>query len=120
MHSEKAKEFESWWINRLASVSECVNAVLQINRAGAAGLADDISTRSAGARQVRRVGKGSLTGSWKSRPGACPNIRGGITIERALPAGSKLWLTGWTTTIAGGEVVSILVEAADEGGRPRE
>ena len=32
------------------------------------------------------IGRGSLTGRWEPRPGACPNIRGGITLERALPA----------------------------------
>jgi hypothetical protein len=41
---------------------------------------------------------------------ARPNIRGGITIERDLPAETKLWLTGWTETIGGGELVSVLVE----------
>ena len=65
------------------------------------------------------VGRGSLTGRWQPRPGTCPNIRGGITIERALPAGSKLWLTGWTKTIAGGEFVSLVVEIAEKDGRPR-
>ena len=67
---------------------------------------------------TERVGKGSLTGRWQPRPGACPNIRGGITIERDLRAGTKLWLTGWTKTIAGGGYVSLLVEIADKGGRP--
>jgi hypothetical protein len=67
---------------------------------------------------VERIGRGSLTGKWAPRPGACPNIRGGITIERDLPAKTKLWLTGWTKTIAGGEIVSVLVEIAEEGGRP--
>ena len=76
-------------------------------------------SRSAGGSRGYRVGKGSLTGHWKPRPGACPNIRGGITIERALPAGCALWLTGWTRTIAGGEFVSILVEVADKDGRSR-
>jgi len=61
-----------------------------------------------------RAGRGSLTGRWEPRPGACPNIRGGITIERDLPAGTELWLTGWTKTITGGEVVSVLVEIADK------
>jgi hypothetical protein len=65
-----------------------------------------------------RVGRGSLTGKWEARPGACPNIRGGITIERDLRAGTKLWLSGWTKTIAGDEFVSILVEIADKRGRP--
>ena len=67
---------------------------------------------------AERVGRGSLTGRWKPRPGVGPNIRGGITIERDLPAKTKLWLTGWTKTIGGGQFVSILVEIADEGGRP--
>jgi hypothetical protein len=67
---------------------------------------------------AKRIGRGSLTGRWKPGPGTCPNIRGGITIERDLPAKTKLWLTGWTKTIAGGEIVSVLVEIAEEGGRP--
>jgi hypothetical protein len=67
---------------------------------------------------AERVGRGSLTGTWEPRPGACPNIRGGITIDRDLRAGTKLWLAGWTKTIAGGEYVSLLVEIADKDGRP--
>jgi hypothetical protein len=65
-----------------------------------------------------RVGRGSLTGRWEPRPGGCPNIRGGITIECDLSAETKLWLTGRTVTIAGGQVVSLLVEIADKNGRP--
>jgi hypothetical protein len=64
------------------------------------------------------VGEGSLTGRWEPRPGACPNICGGITVERDVPANTRLWLTGWTKTIAGGEFVSLLAEIADEDGRP--
>ena len=67
-----------------------------------------------GATMIQRAGRGSLTGRWEPRPGSCPNIRGGITIERDLPAGTKLWLTGWTRTIAGGEFASVLVEIADK------
>jgi hypothetical protein len=67
---------------------------------------------------AERVGRGSLTGRWQPRPEACLNIRGGITIERDLPANTKLWLTGWTKTISGGEYVSLLVEIADKDGRP--
>lgn len=66
------------------------------------------------------IGRGSLSGRWERRPGTCPNIRGGITIERDVPANSRLWLTGWTKTIAGGEFVSVLVEIAEEDGRPQE
>jgi hypothetical protein len=69
---------------------------------------------------AERAGRGSLTGRWESRPGSCPNIRGGITIERDLPANTRLWLTGWTNTIPGGEFVSLLVEIADKRGRPRQ
>ena len=76
-------------------------------------------SRSADGSRGYRVGKGSLTGHWKPRPGACPNIRGGITIERDLRAGSRLWLTGWTQTIAGGDFVSLVVEIADKDIRSR-
>src|ERR1700675_1846399 len=55
-----------------------------------------------GTANAARVGRGSLTGRWKPRLGACSNIRGGITIERDLPANTRLWLTGWTKTIPGG------------------
>jgi hypothetical protein len=72
-----------------------------------------------GAAVTERAGRGSVAGRWEPRPGSCPNIRGGITIERDLAAGTKLWLIGWTKTIAGGEFVSLLVEIADKGGRPR-
>ena len=65
-----------------------------------------------------RVGRGPLTGRWEPRPEVQPNIRGGITIERNISAKTKLWLTGWTKRIAGGEFVSLLVEIADGGGRP--
>jgi hypothetical protein len=67
---------------------------------------------------AERIGRGSLTGRWEPRPGGA-NIRGGITIERDLRANTKLWLTGWTKTIEGGEFVSVLVEIAETGGRPR-
>ena len=65
-----------------------------------------------------RVGRGSLTGRWRPRPGACPNIRGGITIERDLPANTKLWLNGLDEDDLRGEYVSLLVEIADKDGRP--
>jgi hypothetical protein len=69
-------------------------------------------------RKLNRAGRGSLTGRWIPRPGGCPNIRGGITIERDLPANTRLWLTGWTKKIVGVEFVSLLVEIADKNGRP--
>jgi hypothetical protein len=69
---------------------------------------------------AERIGRGTLTGRWIPRLGSSPNIRGGITIERDLPANTRLWLTGWTMAIPGGEVVSLLVEIADKDGRPRQ
>jgi hypothetical protein len=66
---------------------------------------------------AEHVGRGLLTGRWEPRPRACPNIRGGITIERDVPAGAQLWLTGWIKMIVGADFVSILVEIADKGGR---
>ncbi len=66
---------------------------------------------------TERIGRGSLTGTWEPRLGD-PNIKGGITVERDVPANTRLWLTGWTKTITGGEFVSLLVEIADEDGRP--
>ena len=59
-----------------------------------------------------------MTGRWEARPGSLPQHPRRITLKRALPAKTKLWLTGWTKTIAGGQFVSLLVEIADEGGRP--
>jgi hypothetical protein len=37
-----------------------------------------------------RIGRGSLTERWEPRPGACPNIRGWITIDRDFPARGSL------------------------------
>jgi hypothetical protein len=70
-------------------------------------------------RPAQRVGRGSLSGRWRPRGDGAPNLTGAVSIERALPAGTKLWLTGWTKTITGGDVVSLLVEIADKNGRPR-
>src|SRR5436190_3243979 len=49
---------------------------------------------------AEHVGRGSLTGRWKPRQGACPNIRGGIMIERDVPAGAQLWLMGSSRNVA--------------------
>lgn len=71
----------------------------------------------AGNRPAHRVGRGSLSGRWSPRGDGAPNLAGAVTIERALPASAKLWLTGWTKIIPGDEFVSLFVEIAD--GRPR-
>jgi hypothetical protein len=64
------------------------------------------------------VGRGSLTGRWEPRPGSPPKHPRRDHDRARSPAETKLWLTGWTKTIGGGEFVSVLVEIADEGGRP--
>jgi hypothetical protein len=53
----------------------------------------------------------------EAQPGRNCFIRGWITIDRDLTAGTKLWLTDWTKMIVGGEIVSLIVEIADEVGR---
>jgi hypothetical protein len=68
-----------------------------------------------------RAARGSLTGRWTARADSLPNLRGAITLERDLPAGSKLWLSGWTRTIGGpygAEYLSISATVAE--GRPRK
>ena len=67
--------------------------------------------------KLGRVGRGSLTGRWEPGPGAGPNIRGGITLERALRAKTKLWLTGVDQDDRRRPVRVGPVEIADEGGR---
>lgn len=47
------------------------------------------------------------------------NNRGGIAIEHGVPADTKLRPTGWTKTVGVGQVL-ILVEIADEVGRPSQ
>jgi hypothetical protein len=65
-----------------------------------------------------RAGRGSLSGRWSPRGDRWPNLRGAITLERDLPAGSKLWLNGWTRQDgAGGEFVSLSAEVAQGGQR---
>lgn len=73
-----------------------------------------------GAVQKTRAGRGSLSGAWGARLDGRPNLSGAITLERALPAGSKLWLHGWTRSAAGcEEFVSLVVTVAVGGPRHR-
>lgn len=66
-----------------------------------------------------RVARGSLTGRWAPHAGS-PNIRGSLTLEQDLPAGTKLWLAGWTRTAACcEEFVSIVATVATGGPRKR-
>jgi hypothetical protein len=68
---------------------------------------------------AERAGRGvAVRAVGTARSNACPNLRGAITVECDLPVGTRLWLTGCTKTIAGGEFVSLLVEIADKAGAP--
>jgi len=50
---------------------------------------------------TERAARGSLSGRWQARTDGSPNIRGGLTLEQALPAGAKLWVSGWTKRLGG-------------------
>ncbi len=61
-----------------------------------------------------------MTGRWAGRDDRAPNVRGCITIERDLPAGTMLWLSGWTRRGPDEvEFISLAVELATKGGRAR-
>lgn len=70
------------------------------------------------------VGRGSLTGRWTARDDRLPNLRGALTIEEDIPAGTKLWLSGWTKKVAAGtdcgEFVSLAADIAIGGPRKRK
>jgi hypothetical protein len=67
-----------------------------------------------------RAGRGSMAGHWASRSDARPNLTGALTLETALPAGARLWLSGWTQVHpVAGEFVSLVVEVANGGPRKR-
>ncbi len=66
------------------------------------------------------AGRGCLTGRWRARDNKWPNLRGAITLERDMAAGSRLWVTVWTVqTPEGAEWLSLVVDIAGKGGRPR-
>lgn len=66
-----------------------------------------------------RAARGSLSGAWLARNDRRPNLRGAITVERDLPAGTRLWLSGWTKAARGAEFISLSAEIATNGGRRR-
>ena len=66
-----------------------------------------------------RAGRGSLAGRWTARGDGHPNLRGAITLDCDLKAGSKLWLAGWTRSAAGCEEFVALVVSVASGG-PRK
>jgi hypothetical protein len=68
---------------------------------------------------VGRAAIGSIAGSSAPRADNRPNLRGALTIEQDLPAGTKLWLSGWSKRVAGADFISISAEIAGNGG-PRK
>jgi hypothetical protein len=64
-----------------------------------------------------RAGRGSLVGRRAPRPDGRPNLVGALTLEQALPAGSRLWLNGWTCQAGGESFVSLSAVVAQ--GSPR-
>lgn len=72
----------------------------------------------AGNRPAQRVGRGSLSSRWSPRGEGAPNLTGAVTIERDLPAGTKLWLGAWTSSAArSDEVLSVVAKVANSGPR---
>ena len=68
---------------------------------------------------MTRAAIGSIAGSSAPRADRRPNMRGALTIEADLPAGTKLWLSGWSREVAGAPFISIQCEIAIGGPRKR-
>jgi hypothetical protein len=68
---------------------------------------------------MTRAAIGSIAGSSAPRADHGPNMRGAITIEQDLRAGTKLWLSAWSKQVAGADFISISAEIATTGGRRR-
>jgi hypothetical protein len=68
---------------------------------------------------MNRAAIGSIAGSSAARADTRPNMRGALTLERDLPAGTRLWLAAWSKQIAGADFISISAEVAGSGG-PRK
>jgi hypothetical protein len=68
---------------------------------------------------VGRAAIGSIAGSSAPRADNRPNMRGALTIEQDLPAGTKLWLVAWSKQVCGADFISISAEIAIGGPRKR-
>ena len=68
---------------------------------------------------MTRAAIGSIAGSSAPRADHGPNMRGAITVEQDLPAGTKLWLSAWTKDDPA-PWISISAEVATHGGRNRK
>jgi hypothetical protein len=68
---------------------------------------------------MTRAAIGSIAGSSAPRPDHGPNMRGAITIEQDLRAGTKLWLSAWSKE-SSAPWISISAEVAGNGGHSRK
>ncbi len=92
--------------------------VIDVTRARERGKPSNLSQASRHLTMPPRVARGSLSGRWPPRGDGHPNLTGAITIEQALPAGTKLWLSGWTRSAASSdEFVSLVATVAIGGSR---
>jgi hypothetical protein len=74
-----------------------------------------------GTEAVTRAARGSIAGSSAPRADNRPNMRGALTIEQDLPAGTKVWLSAWSKQISGADFISISAEVAVGGpGKKKE
>jgi hypothetical protein len=65
---------------------------------------------------MTRAARGSIAGSSAPRANNAPNMRGAMTVEQDLPAGTKLWLSAWSKKTCGGPWISITAEMDGNGG----
>jgi hypothetical protein len=68
---------------------------------------------------MTRAAIGKIAGSSAPREDTRPNMRGALTVEQDLPAGTKLWLAAWSRQIAGADYISISAEISIGGLRTR-
>jgi hypothetical protein len=86
----------------------------------AAGACSQTMIRGHVMRDTARVGRGELRGTMERRRDNRPNFAGSIVLESDMPAGSRIWLSGWTKEILGSLWVSLECrDAAGTGPRLR-
>jgi hypothetical protein len=69
---------------------------------------------------MTRAARGSIAGSSAPRANNAPSMRGEMTVEQDIAAGTKLWLSVWSKQIAGADFISISAEVASHGGHNRK
>jgi hypothetical protein len=69
---------------------------------------------------MTRAARGSIAGSSAPRANNTPNMRGAMTVERDIAAGTKFWLSAWSKQISDADFISISAEVASHGGHNRK